>query len=80
MKDALDNEIIIGGTYGYSLDSNGILDIIIGEAIKKTPTGLCTLKVLYRKRQAYNGEPHQISSVDKTSVKPTKLFPVVVHL
>lgn len=76
-KDALGNEIVFGGYYGYSLDSSGHTQITIGRALNFTKTGLLSLEVIKRSSGIYNYELKE-DKIDKgkASVKPSRLFPI----
>ena len=76
MTDALNNEIVIGKTYGYSQNSNGITTIVIGKAVKTTERGV-TLGDVTRKRALYTHDPELVLGENKNvSVKANMLFPI----
>lgn len=77
MKDALGNEIVMGGWYGYTQSNNGLSHITIGKAFKETPTGLLTLSetrvwgIGYQNNTIYSKD-----SGKKVSVRSLMVFPV----
>jgi hypothetical protein len=77
MKDALGNEIVMDGWYGYTQSNNGFSHITIGKAFKETPTGLLTLsetqiwRVGYRDSKIWAKE-----SGKKVTVRSFMTFPV----
>lgn len=76
MKDALGDDIILGNLYGYSVDSNGITDTTVGEAIRFTPSGKITLKPVKSRRSLWMHEGKEEEFSKSVSVKPAKIFPV----
>jgi len=77
MKDALNNEIILGNKYGYSRNKNGFTYVRIGKLIKETPKGLVTMDVQISKYAMYSG--HLIDESEapkKISIKSNMLFPI----
>jgi hypothetical protein len=52
-RDALGNEIIFGNIYGFSNDSNGILEVTTGKVLGFTKTGMCTLEVISKRSALY---------------------------
>ena len=75
-KDALGNPIIIGNTYGYSQNQNGVTYVRIGKAIKETNQKI-TLKVEESKTGIYNNElKNNPLQKDHISVKSNMLFPI----
>jgi hypothetical protein len=76
MTDALNKEIIIGQTYGYSQNNNGITNIRIGVA-EKYNEGKVTLLVTESKTAVYNSTPRNWDKTGhKISVKSNMLFPI----
>ena len=76
MTDALNREIIIGQTYGYSQNNNGITKIRIGVA-EKYNEGKVTLLVTENKTAAFNNTPKNWEKIGhKISVKSNILFPI----
>ena len=74
--DALGDEVILGKTYGFSVDSSGITTITIGKAVKETKTGI-TLEVIRRHRGLYHYEPESRPIAKaKVTAKAMKLFPI----
>lgn len=77
MKDALGNEIVMGGWYGYTQSNSGLSHITIGKAFKETPTGLLTLSdtqvwgIGYQSNTIYSKD-----SGKKVSVRSLMVFPV----
>lgn len=75
-RDALGNAVLWGKTYGYSMDKNGFLKVILGKAIKATKTGV-TLEVIDAKRALYDDDLAPLDDhAAKVNVKSGKLFPV----
>lgn len=75
-RDALGNEIVFNNIYGFSNDSNGILEVTIGKVLGFTKTGMCTLEVISKKSALYMQELRIIEfTKPKISCKPSKLFP-----
>lgn len=82
-KDALGNDIILGELYGVSVDNNGVTYTTVGEAIRITKTGMCTLKPIIQKTALWMDDAKDIQKekISKTiTVKPVKLFPVDKNL
>ena len=77
--DALGNEVILGETYGVSVDSNGVTTITIGVAVKETKTGI-TLEVIQRRSGLYHDAPTIDNTYikNKMTAKALKLFPVAL--
>lgn len=75
-KDALGNEVIIGNTYGYSRNSNGLTTSTIGVAVRETEKGM-TLRVLRQTRALYEDDP-EVLPIEKPTVncKSTGLLPI----
>jgi hypothetical protein len=72
MKDALDNEIVIGQKYGYSSKDT----VFIGKAIRLTKTRV-TLETIKRRMFCYGKESvHWSEPSPTTSVPSFHLFPV----
>lgn len=76
MKDALDNNIIIGNTYGASYSSGGRTTIVVGKAIKigkaKTTILADSVRFLHLNQSRWN-------SIDEGTKHPIfheRLFPV----
>ncbi|MFW6247099.1 MAG: hypothetical protein ACOC22_02910 [bacterium] len=75
-KDALGNPIVIGKTYGYSRNANGLTFIRVGTITKETKEKV-TLKVLYAKRGLYSDElENEKLEKEHISIKSNMLFPV----
>lgn len=78
MVDALGHDIKIGGTYGYSRRSNGVVAVIIGTAIKFNESSV-SLEVL-REGSRYSQIERMKEYADKVGSKrnlaPNSLFPV----
>lgn len=75
MKDALNNEIVLGKVYGYSQRQNGVVMVTIGEALKFNKDSV-TLEVLHKGIAVYATE---LKSTDfpksgKVSVISNTLF------
>lgn len=79
-QDALGNEIVLGGLYGYSVDRNGFTSTTIGEAVRFTDSGMCTLKPIQRKRALWMDPAEEEKPSKSVTVKPAKLFPVDKNL
>lgn len=77
-KDALGQPVLFGKIYGYSLDSSGIMRVVVGKALKATKQGV-TLEVISSKRALYSHdfEP-DTDYAAKVNVKSGKLFPVKI--
>ena len=77
--DALGNEIILGGVYGFSVDYSGVTDVTIGKAVKETKTGV-TIEIICRRRGLYNIRSWVTkkngNTKKKVTAKAMKLFPV----
>ena len=78
MKDALDNEIIIGNKYGFTRNKGGKFFVIIGTALKLNEiTGRVSLSIIERKVSIYSSDlkiiPHKN---EKTSAMSFILFPI----
>ena len=79
MKDALNNEIIIGNKYGYSRNQNGFTYVRIGKIINETPKGLVTMEVEISRYALYQDELKDESDYqNKISIKSNMLFPINV--
>ena len=78
--DALGNNIIIGNLYGYSVDRNGFTSTTIGEAVRITETGMCSLKPIQSKQALWMDDAEDRKPSKSVSVKPAKLFPVDKNL
>lgn len=77
MKDALGNEIVMGGWYGYTQSNNGLSHITFGKAFKETPTGMLTLSETQIWRIGYqNSEIRAKESGKKVTVRSLITFPV----
>ena len=78
MKDALKQEIVLGQKYGYSSSDGSWITVVVGIAIKETPTHKCTLNIVSRDDYLY-GRPNDRSWAGKAPVvhiNPCHLFPV----
>lgn len=77
MKDALNNEIIIGNRYGYSRNQNGFTYIRVGIIINETPKGLVTMLVETSKTALYQNDlEDEKNPSKKITIKSNMLFPV----
>jgi len=78
MKDALENEIVIGNTYGFSRNKAGQFYVVIGKALKlNKTTGRVSLEVLERKVSVYSQNLKiTFHKNEKTSVMSFILFPI----
>ncbi len=80
MKDALGNEITIGGACGYSRNKSGLNMVKLGVVVEEKKTGLVALKIDKSFVSFYNEQPalesHQLNQ--KINVKPFMLFPIQV--
>ena len=76
-RDALGNAVLFGNTYGYSIDTNGMLYITIGKAVKATAKGV-TLEVIKTSKALYSNDlrDYESEGSKKVNVKSGKLFPV----
>lgn len=75
-RDALGNAVMFGKNYGFALDNNGIMKVVLGKALKATKQGV-TLEVISSKIAVYGGElKDQTDAAKKVNVKSGKLFPV----
>lgn len=80
MKDALQQDIVIGQAYGYSSSDGSWITVVVGEAVKETPAGKCTLKIVSRRDFLY-GQPNHRSWAGKAPIvhiHPCHLFPVTL--
>lgn len=80
MKDALGRDIILGRSYGYTIEHNGITEVKIGTAESVTEKGYITILIKRVVTQyGVNGERADNINMEgftKVSVKPIKLFPI----
>lgn len=78
MKDALGNDIIIGNTYGFSRNKNGVNIIKLGVVTERTPTGFASLKINQSFSSVYNIQPEldKNQHYEKVKIKPFMLFPI----
>lgn len=74
-KDALGNDIVMGGAYGYSQNYSGLLTVKIGTAIGYTEGGRLQLKI-YVSKKAIGNEPLTSTDCDNKviAVKTGGLF------
>lgn len=77
-KDALQNDIIIGQTYGYSTSSGGRQVTVLGEAVSfSEKTKNVTLKVVQRYFYLYgNPSDYEYNDSKTVSTRSLNLFPV----
>lgn len=84
LKDALGNELVIGNTYGYTLENNGLVEVVIGTLTKFSEKGRASMQVI-QTRSAYSfytAETHEEKRFGKQpgdnvgGIKILKLFPV----
>ena len=82
MKDALGNEIIIGGKYGFSRNKNGLNIIKLGVVVGQTNTGFASLKIEKEFQSDYNEQPElmHFSNYEKVKIKSFMLFPISQNL
>ncbi len=82
MKDALNQEIVYGQTYGYSVSQSSRINVVVGKAVKETPGGKVSLEVISRRHYVYGEEYVPTWAVDKeaklVTVHPCHLFPVTL--
>jgi hypothetical protein len=76
MKDALNRNLVVGNSYGYTIDKNGICDIVIGKFKNISEKGYAILEVISRKQVIYLGRPEDEPLGKAVAVKPFKLFPI----
>ena len=77
-RDALGSPVLFGRNYGFALDNNGIMKVVLGKALKATKQGV-TLEVISSKIAVYGGElQEQTDAAKKVNVKSGKLFPVKI--
>lgn len=77
MKDALQNDVVLGARYGYSTNASGVTSVVIGIAEKLTANKV-TLEIESRRSFLY-GEIYDStwrSPSRTTSVHSCHLFPV----
>lgn len=80
MKDALGNDLIIGQTYGYSRNQNGLTTVKVGKLVKITAKQV-SLEVEQSKRALGNNEVKDRGYTNKIiSVNANGLFPVYTEL
>jgi hypothetical protein len=80
MKDALGNDLIIGQTYGYSRNHNGLTTVKVGKLVKITAKQV-SLEVEQSKGALYNRDVKDQEFTNKTiSVHANGLFPVYTEL
>lgn len=75
LKDALNNEIILGNTYGLAVSSNGISIITVGTAEKLTEKGNVTLRIIHS-RYAHSSDYFDNTTKKTISPRSYHLFPV----
>lgn len=75
MNDATGNPIIIGNTYGYSINSNGFTKVTIGVATKNNGNKV-SIKPTLVKRRLYDNEPEVIDKTGTVTVQGMILFPI----
>lgn len=77
MKDAMGNPIVIGNAYGYSNRANGVVTVIVGEAVKTCDRSI-TLRVVSRGKAAYSDDIKRSVDGERStvSVVSNSLFPV----
>jgi hypothetical protein len=76
MKDALDKDLVIGQTYGYSRSENGITTVKIGKLVKINEK-MVSLEVQESKWGVYTNDLEEKRFTNKIiSVKANGLFPV----
>lgn len=79
MTDALNQPIELGRVYGYSQNSNGLTNIVVGRVIKQNEKSV-TLEVISRKTALYAKDPELVVPKDgkhnSVSCKGNMLFPV----
>ena len=76
-NDALGQPVVIGATYGYTISSSGITDVVTGKAEKFTEKGV-TLRIISRTKYVYGNLSDMPSRSDKptVSVYSCNLFPI----
>jgi hypothetical protein len=83
VKDALQNDIVFGQTYGYSVSQSSRINVVVGTAVKETKGGKVSLEVISRRHYLY-GEEYEptVWPDDKpaklVTVHPCHLFPVTL--
>jgi len=76
MKDALGMPIIVGSTYGYSRNSNGLTTVSVGDIVRENSMTV-SMKVAYSGQAMYSKDIETIPNPKKLiSVKANMLFPV----
>lgn len=80
MKDALGNDLIIGQTYGYSRNHNGLTTVKVGKLVKITSKQV-SLEVEQSKGALYDRDVKDQEYTNKViSVHANGLFPVYTKL
>lgn len=75
MKDALGNELIIGQSYGYSRNQNGLTTVKVG-ILQKINGSTVSLHVTEAKTALYSRELEGTNKLRAIAVKANGLFPV----
>jgi len=82
--DALGNNIKIGSRYIYTIRKNGLVDVMIGEAVSVSDTGKVTLLPVYQGHSIYGKDiektrkPNLLKNgtVKKSSVQSNSITPI----
>jgi len=69
--DALGNDIVIGCRYGYSKSSNGVTNVVTGEALKLHSNNKVQLGNIIDKSYLWIGEGRDDHSIDEPTRKRT---------
>jgi len=78
MNDALNRPLVVGGTYGYTSNNNGITTIGVGKLIKINKTKV-TLELESQERAFYRSSEREPQRVNKkVSVSSIILFPLPI--
>lgn len=75
MKDALGNDLIIGQSYGYSRNQNGVTTVKVG-ILQKINDSTVSLHVTEAKTALYSRDLERTSKLRAIAVKANGLFPV----
>jgi hypothetical protein len=73
--DALGDPIIIGETYGWSINNHGYTHVITGVAEKFTEKGV-TIKVKTSIRCLYDDDPKPIKVKERINLRGIGIFPI----
>jgi hypothetical protein len=80
-KDAFGNPIVLGQTYGYTQNSNGVTHTFYGEALRFTAKGYLSIKVEKRFSALYTANVKETEiGRSVSSIKPNLAIRVAISL